>query len=434
LVPRNLWAERVAWQAALVNYLNLTGSKVYESEAVTTEGTITNITANWDFSGSVHLEVSANNGVNYVSIVNGFPLVKGFVPGNQLRYRVILEPKSLLRRITLFYTDNKVSRHTFGNPELSGFTYRKAIYIENSLENELVNYQLKIKVGEARVQVPSPEKTDVYCDGKIKADFKDIRFICADGETNLAYYLESVQGERPNRFAIFWVKIPQLPKKGVNFWIYLYYSNPKAQDLTLPNEVFDFFEGFKGKSLDLEKWEIYNELKGEAGIVGAELRLNNSTILSRIFKLENGIIEFKARIQGACGIQGIVRDKKENSLYSSVNQTVYASNFLGAEHTIAVGNIVKVNIGKPIVPDKYYIYRVIAEGPNLIFERYDARDFNKEVELRFSDIGGLSEGHIGLRGDCMSGNEGAVYFDWIRVRQYTADSPKVLSIGDEEAN
>ena len=423
-------AETATWQAPIIHYLDLEGPKMFESETITAERTITGIVANWDFLGKVRLEVSANNGRDYTPIINGVPLDRGFVPGEQLRYRAFLAPQSKLKKVTLSFSDTQGTKQTFGNPQLSGFQFRKAIDILNPCEDELFNFQMQIKVGEGRSQLTG--KADVYCEGKIEADFKDIRFTATDGETLLPFYLESVTGKPGARLATIWVKIPQLPKGENPLKIYLYYGNSVTDDKSSATEVFDLFDDFADKELNPEKWGVYNELKGETSIVDSQLRLKNSAIFSRNFKLQDGIIEFKATTEGSCGIQGVVRDKKEGALYSAIGQTVYSSGFIGAEHTIAVGNMVKVNIGNPISSRKPYLYRVIAEGPNLTFERYDAETQEKQAELRFSDIGGLTEGYIGLKGECTSANTGAVYCDWIRVREYAAVLPKIIYIGKEE--
>lgn len=432
-------AETATWQAPLVHYLDLEGPKMYESEMIPAEGTITGITANWDFLGKVRLEVSANNGKDYTPILNGVPQDRGFLPGEQLRYRAFLAPQSKLKKVTLSFSDTQGTKQTFGNPQLSGFQFRKAIDIMNSSEAELFNYQVKIEVIEAGLHVAGntshvEDKKDngVSCDGHIEADFKDIRFTAADGETLLPFYLESVTGKPGARLATFWVKIPQLPRGENPIRIYLYYGNKDAQGLSTGEGVFDFYEDFSEKELNPEKWEVFNELKGETSIVDSQLRLKNSAIFSRNFKLQDGIIEFKATVEGAYAIQGVVRDKKEGAFYSTIGQTVYSSGFTGAEHTIAVGNMVKVNIGNPISPQRSYVYRVIAEGSNLTFERYNAETGEKEAELRFADVGGLAEGYIGLKGECASADTGAVYCDWIRVRAYAAAKPLVTYIGKEE--
>jgi len=420
-------AETATWQAPVIHYLDLEGPKMFESETISVGRIITGITANWDSLGDVRLEVSANNGRDYTAVINGVPLERGFVPGEQLRYRAFLAPQTKLKKVTLSFSDTQGARQTFGNPQLSGFRFRKAIDILNPSENELFNFQMEISVGEEKGL--SPKGTVPISS---EADFKDIRFTATDGETLLPFYLEKVSGKPGARLATFWVKIPQLPKGENPLKIYLYYGNKDAQSLSTGEGTFDLFDDFANKELNPEKWGVYNELKGETSIVDGQLRLKNSAIFSRNFKLQNGIIEFIATTEGACGIQGVVRDKKEGALYSAIGQTVYSSGFIGAEHTIAVGNMVKVNIGNPIYAQKPYLFRVIAEGPNLSFERYDAETQEKQAELRFSDIGGLTEGYIGLKGESTSANTGAVYCDWIRVRAYAAVLPKITYIGKEE--
>ena len=148
-------AETATWQAPLVHYLDLEGPKMYESEMIPTEGTITSITANWDFLGKVRLEVSANNGKDYTPMLNGAPQDRGFLPGEQLRYRAFLAPQSKLKKVTLSFSDTQGTKQTFGNPQLSGFKFRKAIDIVNAQDSELFNYQMKIIVGEGGLQVPS---------------------------------------------------------------------------------------------------------------------------------------------------------------------------------------------------------------------------------------------------------------------------------------
>jgi len=66
---------------------------------------------------------------------------------------------------------------------------------------------------------------NVYCDGKSKIDFGDIRFTASDGTTELIHGLE----EKVNSsYALFWVKIPNIPASPDNATIYLYYGNVNA--------------------------------------------------------------------------------------------------------------------------------------------------------------------------------------------------------------
>ncbi|MDD4954095.1 MAG: DUF2341 domain-containing protein [Candidatus Omnitrophica bacterium] len=416
-------ADTFTWQHPFVFYPHARGVEMYESETVATEEAVSAASANWDFTGKVRLEVSANNGRDYTPVVNGVPLDKGLTAGERLRWRAYLEPGSSLGRVSIS------TQETFGNPQLSGLKFRKVIEIKGPPDEELFNYQMKFKIGESVLT----EGADLQCQGKARADFNDIRFTASDGETSLSFYLENISGTPGRRLATFWVKVPQIPREKL-LRLYVYYGNPAAGGNSDAEEVFDFYEDFSGKELDPQKWEIYNELKGKAEIINSELRLENSRILSRDFKLSNGIMEYQASSVGSCGITGIAREKKEPAIYASFGQAAYSSAFPGAEHTIAVGDIVKVNIGAPITTNHPYIYRVSVDGLNLIFERDDAQDGKNQAQLRFSDIaGGLTEGYIGLKGECAKGSSGAVYFDWVRVRQYAKNLPQALASGKEEA-
>ncbi|MBL7085462.1 MAG: DUF2341 domain-containing protein, partial [Candidatus Omnitrophica bacterium] len=165
-------------------------------EPVETDSQIETLTATWEFKGEVTLALSANNGRDYTPVVYGVPLTSGFVSGNQLKWRVTLGPDSQLSEVRIAYTDTSGAGGTFGSPELSGFQFRKPLYITNPSGEGLFNYQVKIKVEEL---------------GNIQADFQDIRFTATDGETLLAHYLEEIAGAAPNRIATFYVKVPQLP-------------------------------------------------------------------------------------------------------------------------------------------------------------------------------------------------------------------------------
>lgn len=384
--------------------LSLPGSYEIDS-AYETEGQIETIIANWKFSGKVTLKVSADNGANYTAIINGLPLVSGFVKGNQLKWRVTLGEDSELREIKLAYTDSLGVVGTFGEPQLSGFKFKKSIYI-SSVDEELFNYQMKIKVAESEGE----ESADVDCGRNIQADFKDIRFTAADGETLLSYYLESITGDEPNRIATFWVKIPQIPPEGLP--IYMYYSNPGAKDLSNGEDTFDFFDDFSGDNLDLTKWELK---QGVYSVFDSQLKLENAEIFSKDYLIKDGIIEYRARADIGNEVRLIARGEKDD-LLAGVNQVAYSSNYSGAEHCLAIGDIVRANQSKAITSGASYNYRVILDGANLAFQRYSEDYQELEAEIEYNDENGLSQGSIGVK----SGNDCVSYFDWVRVRKYSS--------------
>lgn len=419
-------AETLIWKAPLVYYHDLKGPCVYESVPISTEGRVESVSVNWVATGAVRMAVSANNGLDYIPVINGVPLEKGLLSGNQLRYKALLDEEGQLHKVIFSYTDTSGAKYTFGQPQLTNFRFRKSIDIAGSPEADLFNYQFKINIGRSK----SARDYDLHCEGRAGEKFVDIRFTAADGETPLAFYRESIDQDKKS--AAFWVKIPQLPKGENPLRIYLYYGNTQAQDLSSPEEVFDFFDDFDSAGLNLKKWELHNELNAEAAIENSQLKLKNSGILSRNFKFKDGIIEFKAKADAFGGIKGIVRNKKEDFLASLTGEAVYSSGVRGAEHSIAVDNVVRANINNPILPGIFYVYRIIAEGQNLIFERYNEKFSQKQTELAFSDTKGILQGYIGLKGESILMNHGPVYLDWVRVRQYAKALPRVLASGKEE--
>ena len=249
-------AETVIWQEPMVVELKLEKPGTYESDAITAKGTINSLTANWRFQGEAGLEISADNGRSYVSLVNGVPIKEGFIPGNLLRYKLQIKEDSSVESLTLAYnTDASDSAYSFINPKLSGFGYRMAVYIARSGgSRDLFNYPVKITLP-----------------AKIKGISGPVRFTAADGQTLLAHFREGYADSCllrqiksvPFQDAVlvdFWVKVPQITKEGVI--IYVYFDNPEAEDLSCPEEVFEFFDSFQGEALDANKWQFLPDLKG----------------------------------------------------------------------------------------------------------------------------------------------------------------------------
>ena len=411
----------------------LTVNSVYElTEAIKAKGPIETLTAAWQFKGEVNLEVSTNNGQDYTPAAYGVPLdYRGQVTGDQIRCRATLGADSELTEIKIVYTDIEGEGGTFGSPELSGFKFRKSIVIarkdseEAVSEGDLFNYQISISVCQStNTCAPGAQ---VGCEGNVKADFSDIRFTAADGETILPYYLESVTGESPDKTAAFWVKIPQIPSE--DFPIYMYYGNSEAESLSDGESVFDFFEDFSEADLDLEKWEI---IRGAAAISGRQLELDGSKILSKTYRIKDGIIEYRAKASTGNGIRFIIRTTKEESFPEATNQIAYSSVYEGGEHGLFIDNIVKVNAAKTIIAGVFYNYRIIAKGEDLNFKRYSDLSTltadNFEAEVSYNDEDGLKQGYIGLE----TGEGSVAYYDWVRVRKIAESEPYISVSADEE--
>ncbi len=416
-------ASQVLEQAPLVLEYNLAGPATVEPEPIFTTGTIKTICVSYEFTGQVRLEVSTNGGVDYTKIINGSPLVDGFIPGSQLRFRATIGPASSLKKIIIGYTDSSGVQKLYRNPDLANYKNHREIYISGG-SREVFDYPLEIKLG------PLTSGAEVY-------------FTAADGQTPLYYYLED-----PARC---YVKVPQIPKEGTR--IYVYYNDviaspERAKQSRIAaspaaprndngqyndgNKVFPFFEDFDSAALNEEKWETISGFKKEYSVKDGYLRLKDCLAVTRNFKTQEGILEFKAKAEENAGIQVVVRTKVSGQGLSPYEQIVYSSNYPGAEHTIAINNIAKLNINKPIQPLTYYIYRATINSTGILFERYSQDQREKQAEIKFLDVGNFNEGYLGLKADAAPFNAGSVYFDWVRVRPYVEIEPRPgFPIGSE---
>lgn len=383
-------------QEPLVYEYNLAGPLVTESAIISTGGIIKTISIFAVTQGEVRLEVSANAGIAYTRIANGQILSDGFMPGNQLRFRASISEGGALEKVILGFSDSSGASKASFNLNIVNFKNQKAVRISGASE-ELFNYPLKINIG-----------NEIFAQG--------VYFTAADGQSPLDYYIED------SGYA--WVKIPEIPKEGIS--IYLYYDiedgRRKTEDQGDGKKVFPFFDDFNSTVLDEGKWQVKQELKGEFGLKDGYLKLAGCSVVSRDFKMKKGILEFKARAQKDSAIQAIVHGANAPHSIYALEEIVYSSAYPGAEHTIGINNVAKLNVGKAIAPLTDYIYKAVLNDSGITFERYSA-GYTKEAEIRYLDNYKNEAGYIGLKADSALAGAGSVYFDWVRVRPYVEVEP-----------
>ncbi|PIQ90701.1 MAG: hypothetical protein COV71_02815, partial [Candidatus Omnitrophica bacterium CG11_big_fil_rev_8_21_14_0_20_41_12] len=158
------WYEGGAGDYALPK---LVKSEYVLSGFAATKGQIKTICVNYTAVGKVALDVSADNGLHYYPVTNGVPLADNFVKGDRIKWRVrVLDEDSRLKAINITYTDTAGITSSFGNPQLSGFNFRKEILIKNPSAEDLFNYQINLKVGINK----DVKGVDVNCDGNVRQD------------------------------------------------------------------------------------------------------------------------------------------------------------------------------------------------------------------------------------------------------------------------
>ncbi|MBN2453757.1 MAG: DUF2341 domain-containing protein [Candidatus Omnitrophica bacterium] len=433
---RAVFTQPLIWRSDLsggftLKGLSLSGAEIARDGSVTTgaapgtctlpntyqtEGPITELSAAWKFTGKVTMEVSVTgDSRDYIKVTNGVPVYyKEPAYGFRIKWRATLGPDSGLSEVKITYSDLSGVRGSFGNELLSGFTARKKVYINGTKAGDLYNYQVPVNVGEsAKAAAPC----DVKLNGGILADFADVRFTLADGETMVPHYLECINGRAPDRVARFWIKVPEIPAGGVS--VYMYYGASGAADLSDGEKVFDFFDDFYGAVPDAKKWKIsLEDPAGTATVTGSVLSLNKSKATTTDYKFASGIIEYKARILTAGALGGIARvDTAGNDL------TAYSSTIGASEHCIAKGNAIKANDTKPIAPGAYYFYGIYLDDKgDMLFRRY-AEDGagNAQAEAKYS-AGTAAAFPIGIS---PMGQGSAVECDWIRARKSAYPAPYV---------
>ncbi|MCX5695959.1 MAG: DUF2341 domain-containing protein [Candidatus Omnitrophica bacterium] len=431
--------KSVIWSADKTSDYKLpeiSGGVYLAQDFIATDGQIKSLTANWQASGKISLEVSADSGLHYYPVTNGVPLKNNFVSGDRLRWRATaLSADAKLSAVNINYTDTKGLLGNFGEPSLSGFLYRKEVVLKNYSGQDLYNYQLKLKIAEAQ----TVKDADINLEGHTLADFKDIRFSAADGQTPLPYYLESLEGATGSRTATVWVKVPQIPTTGVIF--YLYYGNDAAAGLSDPNATFDFYEDFTATTLDKNKWVLHTEPKGSAELTSGAIKLDAAEIITKEFQFKEGIIEYSCSSESGFENSLNIRNKNEES-YDSPIWLAYASIYKGAEHCIAVDGIVKVNdsLAKLTVAGEKYNYRITLDSGKIVFQRLGiaspAEGGLAMTEVQASaayNIDPLPKaGYLSLRSGGDGSGKNIIYFGAIRARKAAATLPAIYNIGKEE--
>lgn len=108
------------------------------------------------------------------------------------------------------------------------WAYRKAVAVTGS-SSPLTDYQVRVPLA--------------YVAGHMNADYSDIRFTDADGETLIPHWLES---STPTD-AAFWVRVPTIPTPGTT--VYAYYGNASAASVSDGEATFIFFDDYSTDKL-----------------------------------------------------------------------------------------------------------------------------------------------------------------------------------------
>jgi len=304
---------------------------------------------------------------------------------------------------------------------LSGWSYRRAVTIDNQTGSELTDFQVSIDLDSSKFDF-----------SKAASDGSDIRFTTDDGTTEIPYWIEKWDSQ--NQEATIWVKVPSIPANG-STTIYMYYGNPSATDASDGDAVFEFFDDFEGSSLDASKWNTYNYTsEGACTISNGAARLHDCEIISNTYTITDGVMEAKVKIE-----------EKEGSIFaraSANTNDAFAHSYGLSSGSFGSSSVWNLAITKDIANQVYdttealvgewLLLRFTLNGTNVRAERYKYADMSPNGSVLETTLTGHDSGYIGLRVYGYSTiDHRTAYYDWVRVRKY-ADPEPTASVGAEE--
>lgn len=147
------------------------------------------------------------------------------------------------------------SSTTGGGADLNGWTKYRNVLIDNSLKNDLTDFQVYV---------------EVTYDSDMLPDYADLRFTDETGTDLLPYWIELDTG--PVK-AYVWIRAPLIVADDITT-IRMYYGNPNAAAGSDGFATFLFFDDFEAGQLDATKWKATAPIKVEFG----QLKLTQGSV------------------------------------------------------------------------------------------------------------------------------------------------------------
>jgi hypothetical protein len=276
---------------------------------------------------------------------------------------------------------------------------------------------------------PSATGSVIYCGGKCKDDFTDLRFTQLDGTTLVNHFIESyVSGS----YADVWIKLPTIAQltgytEGTSY--YMYYGNSGA---SLPDtaqnmgiNTFVFFDHFD-TTFPGTKWAGTTAGGSIAGSIltyaGAGVSIYSTTNLTSIYYLVGS--NAKLLTPGA-GTEGFGLSDTSHTLS---HYTLEVGTAAATHQAIQTkdGATISELANTWVAADYHIFYTYISKN-------YYAMDFVDNVP----NPNGIKTNHIpntaSMEVSVYSDTANPVYVDWIFLAKYAISSPVWGTAGVEEA-
>jgi hypothetical protein len=313
----------------------------------------------------------------------------------------------------------EVGEETSGTPWLSGWSYRRTVYVDNSFSStSLTNFQIIIRLNTAYL----------IAQGKMRPDCGDIRVTDSSGNL-LPIWIDPDTKNMWN--TKIYVKVPSIPANSV-VTLYLFYGNPAATDVSNGNSVFDFFDDFSGTALDTNKWTAARWTgtgSWSVAVANGYVEINSGS------NTRAGIVS-KTAFALPFIVEGRWRYVSGDEMWTGITQTN------GGSHNDLVEHGYNEQHRSPGDSSIVYRYHKASGGNYSIYQQF-SRYAPRESFTRFAiewltNAGRYYEWDIQVNstttqdrytsGSCyiqLSTYAGVAQWDWIAVRKYAATPPAV---------
>lgn len=306
------------------------------------------------------------------------------------------------------------------------WTSRKEITISNTVN--ITNYPVKIDLSLSNFNFENA-----------KNNGEDIRFTYMNGsnEENASYFIETWDASAES--ATIWVTIPNL-STSQDTTLYMYFGYVGALSESNGSEVFTFFDGFQGTSLDTATWTA----TGSASVSNGQLLVTTGTIYSDATIAQSDDIIFESMINWDAGtgsdyagmitcdvqdMQGSNTGADANILYmtnngGSASVVCYGGNGLATGYDICSNDLVFTRSD-----GVDYVLGTAFNGTNTILykdygEEMVLNTFNESVYLYLGHFTGSTSGTTNIQD---------INVSWARARKFInpTDEP-TISYGSDE--
>jgi hypothetical protein len=312
----------------------------------------------------------------------------------------------------------------------AGWSYKKAIVVDQTDDIGATNYQMKITVHYGGADVDDNEATGViHTPNASVADFDDLRFTQSNGTTLIDYWIES---KTDSNNAVVWVEIPMLDD-AADTTIYMYYGNAGASAVGTSQEMgtatFTLFDEF---TVDLAKWTV------DVGVLNTDYVLDTANSLIK-FRMSSAATNIKSDNAYAVNKRVRFRSKADDSGAILTGTITFANGYDDARDDSIIfqhyldgyqywttydgGTIDSAGFkNQAFTAGQWYLTDFLwtATGVSVYI--------NNSLKDTFTNK--IPNANLNVR---LNGYYGAdyTYLDWVFVANYTANEPTWSSFGAE---